>query len=158
MKSCHRLAVVIVLAMLLGAIVACGPGPEEIAATANAAATATQLMLPTATPTPEPTADPAIVGESIFNKKFLETSGRQCHYCHKVNERDIGLIPLIGIATTAAERVEGMSAEEYLRQSILDPSAYVVEGFSSDRMPEVYGQLLSDEEVDALIAYLMTLK
>ena len=50
-----------------------------------------------------------------------------------------------------------MSAEEYLRQSILDPNAYIVEGFEPDMAPPNFAEILSDEQVDDLIAFLMTL-
>jgi len=39
-----------------------------------------------------------------------------------------------GISKRAGDRVPGLSAVEYLRQSIVDPSAYMVEGFV-DIMP-----------------------
>jgi mono/diheme cytochrome c family protein len=147
---------IVLYTFILLFFVACGPTTEELNATASAGATATKAAMPTDTPTPEPLPDPEI-GEALFNKRFLETSGRPCHYCHKVNENDSGLISLIGIATTAAERVEGMSAEEYIRQSILEPRAYLVEGFDPEAMPDIYGELMSEEEIDHLVAYLMTL-
>jgi mono/diheme cytochrome c family protein len=147
----------ILLTFMLFALVACGPSTAELTATANADATATQLALPTETPVLEPLPDPEL-GEKLFNMRYLETSGRQCHYCHKVKEEDSGLISLIGIATIAGERVEGMTAEEYLRQSILDPRAYLVEGFDPEGMPEIYGEILSEEDINNLIAYLMTLE
>ena len=48
--------------------------------------------------------------------------------------------------------------EAYIRQSILDPNAVVVEGFPADTMPAVWGTELSGEQVDQLVAYLLTLK
>jgi hypothetical protein len=55
----------------------------------------------------------------------------------------------------AAERVAGQSAEEYLHESIVDPGAYVVEGFSNI-MPPNSGEKFSDEELQDLIAYMLT--
>jgi len=52
--------------------------------------------------------------------------------------------------------VPGLSVEEYLRQSIIDPNAYITEGFSKDIMIGIYGNVLSDEEIDAIIAFLLT--
>jgi len=52
----------------------------------------------------------------------------------------------------------GLSAEEYLRQLIVEPSAYVVEGFGEGIMPAGYGDALSSEQVDDLVAYLLGLK
>jgi hypothetical protein len=60
-----------------------------------------------------------------------------------------------GISERAGERVPDLSAVEYLRQSIVDPSAYVVEGFD-DIMPKGYRILLSEEDIDDLVALLLT--
>ena len=61
---------------------------------------------------------------------------------------------LAGIATRAVERVPGMSAEDYLRQSILDPSTFVVEGFP-DAMARNLGEVLSSQQVSEIIAFLL---
>jgi hypothetical protein len=50
-----------------------------------------------------------------------------------------------------------MSAEEYIRQSILDPGAFVVPGYQ-DSMPRDLGRDLSPTDLDALVAYLLSLK
>ena len=50
-----------------------------------------------------------------------------------------------------------MSAEEYIRQSILDPLAFVVDGFAPV-MPVDFGETLSPQEIDDLVAFLLTLK
>ena len=47
-----------------------------------------------------------------------------------------------------------MPLEEYIRQSIVDPDAVVVEGYQSGVMPTTFGETLSPEELDALVAYL----
>jgi mono/diheme cytochrome c family protein len=53
--------------------------------------------------------------------------------------------------------VEGMSATEYLRESIRFPDAYVVEDFPASTMNQAYDDILTDEQVEDVIAYLMTL-
>jgi hypothetical protein len=45
-----------------------------------------------------------------------------------------------------------------IRESILDPNATLVDGFPADTMPNVWGDELSGEQVDQLVAYLLTLK
>ncbi len=60
-----------------------------------------------------------------------------------------------GISKRAGDRVPGMSAVEYLRQSIVEPSAYVVQGFV-DIMPISIGFLPSEEDIDNLVAFLLT--
>jgi hypothetical protein len=65
---------------------------------------------------------------------------------------------LAEIGATADTRIEGYSAEEYLRESILQPNAYVVEGFKPDIMPENLGKRMNGQQLADIIAYLMTLK
>jgi hypothetical protein len=51
-----------------------------------------------------------------------------------------------------------MSADEYLRQSIIDPDAYVVEGYPSGLMVPNLADTLSGTQIDDLVAFLMTLE
>ncbi|MCC6799644.1 MAG: c-type cytochrome [Anaerolineae bacterium] len=87
--------------------------------------------------------DPA-AGEALF--------APTCAGCHGAQD---GAGPaLTGMGKRAATRVEGMSAEEYIHESIVDPSAYVVEGFA-DIMPKQYGTQFSEDEIANLIAYIL---
>lgn len=61
-----------------------------------------------------------------------------------------------GIGRAAAERVPEMEARTYIETSIKDPDAFVLDGFEN-RMPTSLGETLTQEEVIALAAYLMTL-
>ena len=82
-----------------------------------------------------------------------------CRICHSLDPGLVLIGPsLDGIATRAATRVPGLSAEEYIRQSILDPNAYVVEGFPAGQMLQNFGELLSGEDIDNLVAFLLTLE
>lgn len=96
-------------------------------------------------------------GEALFAQTVLE--GRAgCATCHSVQEGvDLVGPSLAGVGTRAAERVPGLSAEEYLRQSILEPDAYVVEPYSAGVMQSWDG-ILSDAQVDALVGYLLSLR
>lgn len=92
-----------------------------------------------------------------------EAKGQQlftqhCSSCHStVGDAVIVGPSLAGIATRAETRVEGLSAHDYIEQSILDPSAFMVPGFD-DLMPKTWGQMLTGEELDSLVAFLLTLK
>jgi cytochrome c2 len=46
---------------------------------------------------------------------------------------------------------------EYFRTSILDPSAFVVPGFPDNLMPKTYEDVFTEDEINDLIAYLLTL-
>jgi mono/diheme cytochrome c family protein len=76
----------------------------------------------------------------------------QCEACHGATDGAGPAFP--GMGERAATRVEGMSAEEYLHEAIVEPSAYVVEGFG-DIMPKNYGEQFSETELQALVAYIL---
>ena len=101
---------------------------------------------------------PAEEGAKLFAQKTLEKQPG-CITCHSL-EPDTIIIgqSMAGIASRAGNIVPGLSAEEYIRQSILDPNAYLEEGFPADTMPPVWGDRLSEKQVDELVAFLLTLK
>ena len=78
-----------------------------------------------------------------------------CGGCHAFTpagtDAEIGP-SLDGLAADA--EAAGVPLEEYVRQSIVDPNAEVVEGYQPGVMPTSYGETLSPEELDALVAYL----
>ncbi len=57
----------------------------------------------------------------------------------------------------AATRIEGMSAEDYLFQSIIDPDAYVEPGYARGIHPTHYASTLNEEEVWLLVEYILHL-
>ncbi|MCW5876531.1 MAG: cytochrome c [Anaerolineales bacterium] len=83
---------------------------------------------------------------------------RHCAACHSISG-DTVIVgpPLAGIAQTAGGRVPGLDAAAYLEQSILEPGAYIVEGYA-DLMPPALAQLLRPEELRAIVAYMLTLE
>lgn len=97
-------------------------------------------------------------GRQLF---FEQVPGKNtgCRLCHSLNpgERRVGP-SLAGIATRAETRVPGMSAREYLYQSIVEPDAYVVPGYPAGVMPPNYRELLTEEDIQDLVAFLLTLK
>jgi hypothetical protein len=51
-----------------------------------------------------------------------------------------------------------MSAEDYIYESIMDPSAYLVEGYPDNVMLKNYGELISTDELADLVAFLLAQK
>jgi cytochrome c2 len=100
---------------------------------------------------PTPTPDPLVLqGQQVFNSR--------CATCHALVPDTVIIGPsLAGVATRAETRVEGQSAEEYIQRSILRPDDYVVEGFK-DVMITNLAMELTNEDMNALVAFLMTLK
>ncbi|MCC6611904.1 MAG: c-type cytochrome [Anaerolineae bacterium] len=47
---------------------------------------------------------------------------------------------------------------EYIRTSIVDPTAFVVPGYPDNLMPKNFSDIFTDEEINDLIAYLLTLE
>ncbi len=93
-------------------------------------------------------------GRTVFESRSLGA----CGVCHSVAPNDDGVGPtLAGVADRAGDRVPGLDADEYLRESVLDPDAYIVGGYRSGQMLDIYGERLSDEQIDALVEYLLSL-
>jgi ferredoxin/coenzyme F420-reducing hydrogenase delta subunit/cytochrome c551/c552 len=101
--------------------------------------------------------DPA-EGEKLYYETALGNNAA-CRICHSL-QPDVTLVgpSFAGVATRAATRVPGMTAEEYLYQSITDPDAYVVEGFPAGEMVPNLAEILTEEQIRDLIAFLMTMK
>ena len=99
-------------------------------------------------------------GKELFNKTVIgPKSAPGCVTCHSLEPGKTLVGPsLAGIAGQAGTRVSGKSAEEYLRESIVNPNAFVVEGFPSGVMYQNYGKELSEQEIADLVAFLLTLK
>ncbi|NNE95683.1 MAG: c-type cytochrome [Acidimicrobiales bacterium] len=92
-------------------------------------------------------------GRTVFDSRQVG-----CQVCHSVEPGDDGVGPtLYGVASRAGSLVEGLDAELYLRQSILLPDQYIVDGWPSGQMLPIYLDRLSEQDLDALIAYLLTL-
>ncbi|MFQ5922385.1 MAG: c-type cytochrome [Anaerolineales bacterium] len=92
-------------------------------------------------------------GEALF----FDTANT-CLLCHAVDGQGGTRGPdLSGLASHAGDRVEGLGAEEYIRQSILESTAFVVEGFDPI-MPPGLINVIGEDNLDDLIAFLMTLE
>ena len=101
--------------------------------------------------TPAPTLGPqAELGKQVFS--------RDCGACHSTSPDTIIVGPsLAGIASRAETRVQGQDAYTYLLTSVMQPEAYLVEGYEN-LMPGSLSKQLTGEELDGVIAYLQTLK
>lgn len=101
--------------------------------------------------------DPAR-GEQLYYEMALGQNV-SCRVCHSLDPGVVLVGPSFdGIGTRAETRIPGMTAKEYLRDSILNPDHYKVEGFEDRQMLQNFGEILSEEQLDDLIAFLLTLK
>ena len=95
-------------------------------------------------------------GEELYATRFLtKPRSRACSECHTLDQYEQVGPTFQGISQRASDRIEGMEVEEYLRQSIVDPEAFVVEGFYST-MPLDYSEVLTEEQINDLIAFMLT--
>jgi cytochrome c oxidase subunit 2 len=78
-----------------------------------------------------------------------------CAGCHSTGGDRVVGPGLAGIGDRADSRVPGLSADEYIEQSLREPGAFVVDGFPAV-MPG--WNRLGDDTIDALVIYLKTLK
>jgi mono/diheme cytochrome c family protein len=95
-------------------------------------------------------AELAEVGRSVF-----ESAEAGCLSCHGLGRPGLRAPDLAGMGSRAAERIPGKSAEEYIRESLVTPCAYVVEGFDCI-MPQTLQQTLGPAKITALIAFLQS--
>ncbi len=87
------------------------------------------------------------LGEQLF-------ASLGCAGCHSLDGTPGAGPSLAGLASRAGETVDGQSAGDYLRLALVDPGVFVAEGFAPI-MPAY--DTLSDDDLDALVGYLMTL-
>ena len=101
---------------------------------------------------PPPTLSPEVVrGRAVFES--------YCSRCHGTVGETVVVGPsLAGIAVTGGERTAGMDARAYILESIKSPSKFVVDGFEQGVMPEDISDEISEEDLNGLVEYLMTLK
>ena len=110
--------------------------------------------------------DPIALGEVVFR-----TASPACNACHSlVPGANMAGPSLAGVATRAQQILasgtyagKAKDVDDYLRESIAQPSAYIVAGgmYSSDGvsfMPSTFGNDLTPEQVTQLVAYLKTFK
>ncbi len=89
-----------------------------------------------------------------------------CNACHVIPgvPGAVGVVgpDLSNIGTAAAEREPGVSAEDYLHESIMDPNAFIAPecpfgACVPGAMPATLATTLTPEEINTVIQYLLTL-
>lgn len=130
-------------------------------AVADVTAQPTPEAAPAVEETPLPEAEDAALlalGADLYRRQA-------CGVCHKLSaigsEGTFGP-PHDNLAAIAAQRLQeeryhgaATTAEEYIRESIVDPLAFLVEGYQITRFPMPIFTNLSPQEVDALVYLLL---
>ncbi len=186
-----RQAYIVVLAVGIVVLTTCAPSTSSPAATvavstpspspttrasatvfASAAPTVFAIPTPSAIASPSATARPPVKGDAANGAKLFPN--QVCSSCHDITKPYPGgfICPNLGNIATEAERIiklpeyhgKATDAAGYIRESILDPNAYIVPGNQyraedgQSVMPKNFGQILKPSEIDDLIAFLLTLK
>ena len=95
---------------------------------------------------------PIELGKNLFTQKG-------CNVCHTVTTQNLvgpGLLGIFGKEVELSDGKKNKRDENYFRESLMQPQAKLVKGFPPV-MPTFQGTL-TDEEVNALVAYLKSLK
>jgi len=102
------------------------------------------------TPSAGDTGSNAQLGEQLYIAN--------CSACHSTQKDTVLVGPsLAGLGERAGDTIPGLSAEAYILQSINEPDAYLNEGYPNV-MPDAYNQMLSEEEMNALVSFLLSLE
>ena len=87
-------------------------------------------------------------GETIFNEHPVAS----CIRCHQVNGAG-------GFVGPFLDGIAKRKGADYIRESLLDPQAKIAEGFPAEISPmPPFGVLLPPQDIEDLMAYIMTLK
>lgn len=111
-----------------------------------------------------PEAGDAERGKALFNAPVMSERGEiePCGACHAIvagQKSRTGLgTNFHDIGARAGNMVKGQSAEQYLRTSIVDPDAHLAGNFQDGLMSREYGKLLTSQQIEDLVAYMLTLK
>ena len=140
--------------LLLFAACTASPSPSN---TGTVAELATEVASSTPSPSATPDNSPEGRGAVLFN---TSRGGFACATCHYASERRLIGPGLAGIAERfTSYELEG-SVEAYIHESIVNPTAFIALGepaFPENIMPLNYAALLSEEEIEELIAYILSL-
>lgn len=98
--------------------------------------------------------DPVLRGQMWANQNG-------CFGCHSVDGSRIVGPTWLNVCGTQESLADGSAVtidNAYLYESIVNPSAKVVEGYPDGVMPKTYGDDLSDDQINDIIAYICSVK
>jgi cytochrome c oxidase subunit 2 len=121
-------------------------------------------------------ADVSVVTQAEFDR-FIEQSAQECtdppHICGQRWAQQFGCVAChsvdgsvivgpswLGIADEEVQLDDGSFVTVdagYLRESIIDPNAKVVNGFVEGVMPQNFREILTEPQINDLVAYIMSL-
>ena len=100
----------------------------------------------------------AVTDPAERGARIAELNG--CLACHTIDGSQSVGPTWLGVYGTEERLDDGATVtvdDQYIRESIIDPEAQIVEGFLPNLMPSTFEQILSEEEIDDLIEYIKSL-
>lgn len=98
----------------------------------------------------------------IFGEAYYRNGANgapSCVSCHALDEDIATFGPILrNMVDVAQVRAPDMNPIDYIREAIVDPNAYVVSGYDANVMYGTYGQDLTDEQINQIIAFILTLE
>jgi len=92
-------------------------------------------------------------GDATRGETLIETY--QCAACHVIGAQNNIAPAFDGLADRAGEQKPPLSAAAYIYESIVSPSAYIVDGYQNS-MAQNFKERVSEQELADLMAYLLT--
>src|SRR5215472_10936397 len=117
----------------------------------KSAAPAPSSTTPSTTSTASSTTpiSPAAAGLTVFNQNGCSS----CHTLSAANATGTVGPDLDKLVSYARQAHQPLDA--FVHQSIVDPNAYIQPGYPKDVMPQNFGQLLTKEQLDSLVTFLV---
>ncbi len=142
------------------ASVKASPGGELRQPTAEELAQLTATATPLPTPLPASTPTPAPISGTDAETIWLNAGCGSCHTLSALNEESDVAPDLSNIGQIAGSREPDKTATLYLREALADPNLFIVEECptapcNANVMPDNYAQILSPDQMDTLVAYLL---
>jgi cytochrome c551/c552 len=122
-------------------------GTRTVTVTAAAAPTTTAATKPAPTTT-------AAAAPSVDAKAIFVSAG--CGACHtfKAAGTSAKVGPDLDTAPAADAKKANMALADFVRESIVNPNAFVASGFPKGVMPTNFGASLSKAKIDALVSFI----
>ncbi len=102
-------------------------------------------------------ASPAAAGGDLVALGKEQYDLQECYNCHKIGGK--GSVKKRG---PVMDNIGNLMKPEEMKEKILNPRSWMAEGFEKEynkkQMPDKYKELMTDQEIDAVVAYLATLK
>ena len=109
---------------------------------------------PTTTAKAAPTTTASAAAAPAAGKAVFISAG--CGACHtfKAAGTSAKVGPDLDTAPAGDAKKAGMPLDAFVKQSIIDPNAYISPGFPKGIMPATFGTTLSAAKIDSLVAFI----